>query len=263
MTGVDHKGHRVQTCGPFACVPLAVSANLCPMPHINKQQPEPIQRIPEGAVEVHHAFHTIQGEGPFAGTPAVFLRLAGCNLQCPWCDTEYTSQRKLTMPSKVVELVISKAERRTGLVVVTGGEPLRQNIGPMCVALLRAGWLVQVETNGTLYDKDLPYDHNNFWIVCSPKMPRINPNLMPHIDALKYVLEDGHVDPNDGLPSSTLGGQLGVGRPNDTFRGIIYVQPLDVQDDGANALNTAAAVASSLTFGHRLCIQTHKLCGLE
>ena len=53
----------------------------------NGQPIEKVQRTFDGTLEVHSIFKTIQGEGPFCGTPAVFIRLAGCNLQCPWCDT--------------------------------------------------------------------------------------------------------------------------------------------------------------------------------
>ena len=60
---------------------------------INIQPIEKRELSVDGSVQVHSIFYTLQGEGPFSGQPAVFVRLAGCNLQCPACDTDYTSRR--------------------------------------------------------------------------------------------------------------------------------------------------------------------------
>lgn len=233
-------------------------------------------RIPEGAVEVHSIFYTIQGEGPFAGTPSVFVRLSGCNLQCPWCDTDYTSSRQLMVPDQVFEQVadllptvdlLSNGNRP--LVVITGGEPFRQNLGPLVKTLFHAGYRVQIETNGTLYDPHFPF--NLATIVCSPKTPKVNSQLEPHLAALKYVLNADHVA-EDGLPSHTMGANWAVHRPGPEFRGEVYVQALDETPADrdtdeflswpANRANLAAAVASALLHGYRLCIQTHKLTGV-
>jgi len=81
----------------------------------------------EGRLNVVKVWSTIQGEGPFTGTPAVFVRLAGCNLQCPLCDTNYTTNRKLRSAEEVADLVQSE-HSKTSLVVLTGGEPFRQNV---------------------------------------------------------------------------------------------------------------------------------------
>lgn len=236
---------------------------------MNQQSPEPVQRIPEGFLELHHLFPTIQGEGPFAGTPAIFVRLAGCNLQCPWCDTDYTSRRELVGPTQLVgriNCLLSPAR----LVVITGGEPFRQNLGPLVRALAEDGYLVQIETNGTLYDPAFPYELAT--VVCSPKTPKVHPKLVPHIAALKYVLDADHVDPSDGLPASTMGADWRVFRPGSDYKGEVYVQPLDVSgnlvgswfvSEPDNVRHTAAAVASAVKYGYRLCIQTHKLTGLE
>src|SRR4051812_43477144 len=97
-------------------------------------------------LEVIQVFDTWQGEGPFAGTPAVFIRLAGCNLQCSFCDTLYTG-----LTRQVVQIYTLLAQvqsfRKKGLVVLTGGEPFRQNIGPLCRTLITHGYFVQIETN--------------------------------------------------------------------------------------------------------------------
>lgn len=248
----------------------------------NQQPPERRARRIDGHLDVHSIFNTIQGEGPFAGSPAVFIRLAGCNLQCPWCDTEYTDRRTLLSPSQLVEAVqelrpsAPRHERRRAapdhalpLVVITGGEPFRQSMEAFVRAAFRAGYRVQVETNGTLFDPDFPYQMAT--IVCSPKTPKVNANLEQHIAALKYILQSGHVA-EDGLPADTMGETWSVHKPTEAFTGEVYVQPLDESGNGdalafttnpANVANLAAAVQSALKHGYRLCIQTHKLSGVE
>ena len=219
-------------------------------------------------LDLHSVFYTIQGEGPFAGHPAVFVRLAGCNLQCPMCDTDYTSERCTidahTLAAKChhhlaasPRWVLSKA-----LVVITGGEPFRQNIREFVTHLLNEGFLVQIETNGTLY-QDLPWCED-LTIVCSPKTGAINKNLLPHINAFKYVLDAGSVSPFDGLPTEALGHPNSgrVARPPVGFSGIIYLQPID--DHGGTFMtdHLAACVKSCMTHRYTLGLQLHKLIHL-
>jgi 7-carboxy-7-deazaguanine synthase len=101
---------------------------------------------------------TIQGEGPSAGTPAMFIRTSGCNLECrPWCDTPYTWDRaRFDLPAErtrrsVAELAAWAAARPEPLVVLTGGEPLMQQraLIPLANALVAIGKRVEIETNGT------------------------------------------------------------------------------------------------------------------
>jgi organic radical activating enzyme len=166
---------------------------------INTQKREAVLKDKK-VLEVCDVWRTIQGEGPFAGLPAVFVRLAGCNLNCPACDTDYTSNRMSIRPEQLVERIQYK--QTGGLVVFTGGEPLRQNIGIATKLLYRLGYTVQIETNGMLYRDDMEY--NGLTIVCSPKSPIIHEKLQPLIRAVKYVVQAGFVDV-DGLPTRTLG----------------------------------------------------------
>ena len=197
---------------------------------INKQPIEKQTLDPSGTLVVHSVFRTIQGEGPFTGMPAVFVRLQGCNLQCPLCDTDYTSKRSRIGPAMLLDL-IKEMDVPTRLVVLTGGEPMRQNIGSAVYDLVEAGYTVQLETNGTLFIEDLPYHHPRFKIVCSPKAGRINARLAPLIDALKYVLHADDVD-TDGLPRRALmhAAAPRVARPPVGFKGTVYLQPVDEQD---------------------------------
>jgi organic radical activating enzyme len=214
-------------------------------------------------LEIVNVWDTMQGEGPYAGTPAMFVRLAGCNLQCGFCDTDYTTDRKRLHINEIVNQ-IEATRPPPHLVVITGGEPFRQNIGPFVSLLRREGYLVQIETNGTLFRPEIN-DHlyRNMVIVCSPKAPNVHHNLQEHVTALKYVLSADSVNPHDGLPARVLGSRYSIARPWPTFNGSIYVQPEDHQDLVRNKANVDAAVASCMKFGYRLCLQLHKIVGLE
>ena len=236
----------------------------------NNQTDETLVNNPS-LLEVHSIFYTIQGEGPYAGHPAVFVRLAGCNLQCPGCDTDYTSNRETLTPNQIVDRILKAMspnwdpEITSGpIVVITGGEPFRQNLTQLLELLVnRWAFTVQVETNGLLpFPETMP---ESVVIVCSPKTSNINRRNIRRINALKYVIHHAHVNPNDGLPLTALhhsnSGQ--VYRPLDGYMGKIYVQPMDEKDEEKNKLNRQAAVESCLKFGYVLQLQIHKIIGVE
>jgi 7-carboxy-7-deazaguanine synthase len=226
---------------------------------VNLQEPEKPEHEQKAKVDIQDIYLTIQGEGPFHGEAAIFIRMAGCNFQCPGCDTDYTSTRTKMNPHEVVK----KCQQigKGYLVVLTGGEPFRQNITLMVKHLLRSGYRVQIETNGTLYLEGFPYHHLNVFIVCSPKAG-INPKLP--VDYYKYVIDADHVDETDGLPSSVLGLEGRPGRPfEDQWGNVpIYIQPMDSDDLEVTKKNISAAIDSVLKFRYRLCLQSHKLIGL-
>jgi organic radical activating enzyme/5-methylcytosine-specific restriction endonuclease McrA len=186
------------------------------------------------------------------------------------CDTEYTAKRELMTPTEVVHSVQYTSTKPRRLVVITGGEPFRQNISQMVQALFMAGHLVQIETNGTIAPiaNDSPWGmypeerRKRVCVVCSPKTPKLADGMWQYIDAVKYVVAWDKVDV-DGLPLSSVGPQYGrPARPPVEWKGEIFVQPLDEEDKINARFNTQQAVKSCLRFGHRLCIQTHKLCNL-
>ena len=231
---------------------------------LNIQPVEPVVKVSD-QVQVHSIFSTIQGEGPFAGCRAIFVRLAGCNLQCPMCDTEYTEGRQAYSVPMLLDEIRDLTYPIPNLIVLTGGEPLRQPVAPFVEALLDAGFRVQVETNGTIF-RELPFDHPRFTVVCSPKMHYVHPKLIDHIDALKYVATAASLDPADGLPRTALDHPLHnkkLFRPHADWAGEVYLQPVDEQDEKANQKNLQAVVASCQKHGHRLCLQVHKIIGLE
>jgi 7-carboxy-7-deazaguanine synthase len=202
-------------------------------------------------LNVVEIFATLQGEGPFVGQPSVFVRLGGCNLACGFCDTEFEQFEEMELAS-VVDRVQQLGGTTHDLVVITGGEPLRQNIAPLCEALLAMGLRVQIETNGTLW-RELP---NGVNIVCSPKISDgkyhpLRPDLLARVDALKFIVSADDADYH------TVGevGQAGTTIP-------VYVQPMDAYDPVKNTANAAHALALAQAHGYRLSMQMHKLWGI-
>lgn len=230
---------------------------------LNVQPVAPVKRSASGDLEVKEVFLTIQGEGPYSGSAAVFLRLAGCNLKCPQCDTDYSYPAHIQSPSTILDRAqeLWRGPDNKKLLVITGGEPFRQNIAPLTRLMASNRWQVQIETNGTLYDDDFPYVSDMVTIVCSPKTPRLNLDLVPHVSAYKYVLTADAVSELDGLPLSVLGMKMLVARP-DRPSAPVFLQPADVGDPDQNAKNVQACIDSALKHGHTFGLQLHKLIGL-
>ncbi|MEN3046618.1 MAG: 7-carboxy-7-deazaguanine synthase QueE [Candidatus Hydrothermales bacterium] len=105
------------------------------------------------SLPVVEIFKSIQGEGPFSGTPSVFLRLAFCNLRCTWCDSDYTWKGKVEFMWKSLdelkEKILSYGIKH---LIVTGGEPLlwEKRFFPLIEDLLNINFDIEVETNGTI-----------------------------------------------------------------------------------------------------------------
>ena len=109
-------------------------------------------------------FESLQGEGRNMGRPCVFLRFAGCNLKCPWCDTDVQKRFSASLEDILKEL----GQYRAKSVILTGGEPTIQEGMPELVAALKAkGYWIGVETNGT---RDADWLGFVDYVACSPKM---------------------------------------------------------------------------------------------
>ncbi|MDD7319312.1 MAG: radical SAM protein [Prevotella sp.] len=153
---------------------------------------------------VNDIFSSLQGEGHNTGCAAVFVRFAGCNLRCSFCDTEFDGYREMTAE----EIVESIAGGTTRFVVLTGGEPSLQVDDALVDALHDAGFWIAMETNGT----HLP-PRGIDWLTVSPKIPFANlrnaaaratfTEVMERADEIKIVF-DGVQDPNAFLPPSLL-----------------------------------------------------------
>lgn len=233
---------------------------------LNNQKPEPAKHGDGAYLDIQEIFPTIQGEGPYIGHPAVFVRLAGCNIQCPGCDTDYTSRRRMMAMADVVDSILDSSKNgRIRLIVITGGEPLRQNIGPLIRAIRRSRFRVQIETNGIICPDDVAEMilEPNLKLVVSPKTSKIHPFIARHAHAFKYVLQADAID-EDGLPSLALGHKAKprVARPDQGWIGPIYLNPMDEQDDGKNERNMQAVLTSCMKHGYLAGIQAHKIWNL-
>lgn len=132
-------------------------------------------------MKVVEMFASIQGEGAFLGVPVVFIRLAGCNLNCPWCDTEWTKGDIKTIDDVRDEL---NKYPKIKTVVITGGEPtIHPGFETLCKNLHLWGYKVNIETNGTIQTTHQYVD----WITCSPKEDG-DYQFNPDADEIKLVV---------------------------------------------------------------------------
>lgn len=141
------------------------------------------------AYRINEIFYSIQGEGARVGTPAVFIRFADCNLGykvCPWCDTDWTTGKKMTVNEIVAEFM--HLAPTCSNVILTGGEPLRQYDQELYDGLrLSDVTCIAVETNGSVEAK-AELD----WVTCSPKVaPQVVARVWPKgVSEFKYVVTD-------------------------------------------------------------------------
>ena len=220
----------------------------------NTQAPEKKTTNLGAILDVIDIWRTVQGEAIHAGRPAVFVRLSGCQLMCPMCDTNYTEGRHLVSVPGILNSILETGHK-DDLIVITGGEPFRQEIGVLCKHLNDWNRDVQIETNGGIF-RECAYTTD---VVCSPKTSKIAPETAEFVDAWKYVVEAGKVD-TDGLPLSALGMKQVPAKPTNDKP--VYIQPLDSQNHEINLANQKAAVESCMEHGYRLCLQVHKIVGL-
>jgi len=232
---------------------------------------QPLTKInhADSYLRLHSIFYTIQGEGPFAGCPALFVRLQGCNLRCHWCDTEYSVMKDEYTAEHLHDIVMEEIKKNfrnasLSLVVLTGGEPLAQNVAPFIKMLLDNGVTVQVETNGTTCPPDLPWDRHGLHVVVSPKTGTVDKEFNRHKVCWKYVLKAGHTNGTDGLPtvSTQVANKImAIARPpGNTLLENVYVSPCD---DETFEENMAEVVRVALKYGYKVSLQTHKILGVE
>ena len=166
----------------------------------------PILRISE-------IFYSLQGEGYHAGTPAVFIRGAGCNLACAFCDTDFSLKARRA-PHEILEEIAQFPSR---FVVLTGGEPTIQAEGFRALTSLlhENGYTVTMETNGTSLDT-LGVD----WVTVSPKMSQGGAWVLRTGNELKLVyegqelgfFEDSRFEHYFLQPKEIRTGQFGAGK---------------------------------------------------
>lgn len=184
---------------------------------------------------VNDIFYSIQGEGRNTGRAAAFIRFAGCNLKCPFCDTDFTEYAEMS-DEQIVSRVLKYPTR---FVVLTGGEPTLHVDSRLTSLLHEAGFTIAMESNGTREPAE-----GIDWLTCSPK---IKPGIT-RCDELKCIFDGNPAHVSDhGITASYY-----------------YLQPCDVGNGQRNAEITAACIEYIKEHPQwRLSLQTHKLIGFK
>ncbi len=187
---------------------------------------------------VNEIFYSIQGEGEFAGAPAVFVRFSGCNLACPWCDTDHSHGED--MPRDELEDAVKKllAGHDGAIIVLTGGEPALQlhDDEPLFQGFAR---FLCIETNGTQ-----PVPGWIDWITVSPKN-ELSP-IVPRPNELKFVFEPEHIPYYLSMQEADC---------------ILNIQPLARKDGASNLREAVDFVLAHPRF--KLSVQLHKMIGVR
>lgn len=137
---------------------------------------------------VMERFLTVQGEGAHAGRTAWFIRLGGCDVGCVWCDVKESWDVNAHPKVALSELVQEAADSGAPICVITGGEPLMHDCGPLTAALRDAGIRVHLETSGAH-----PLTGTWDWITLSPKkFKKALQDIFPRADELKVVVVNLH-----------------------------------------------------------------------
>ena len=187
-------------------------------------------------------FESLQGEGRNTGRPCVFVRFAGCNLRCSWCDTDFSRRFELSLGDLVKEV----SGHRPRSVILTGGEPTEQDGMPELVAALKeAGFWIAVETNGTNDAEWLAFVD---YVACSPKAEFPDSLRLARADEVRVVASSEDVADFCRAVRSRIDATD------------YYVSPCDRGGDIDFA--TAKAVLARLD-GWSLSVQLHKILGFR
>lgn len=219
---------------------------------------------------INEIFETIQGEGTFTGAPSIFIRLQGCPVGCPWCDTQHTWETRAgdevsidTMMAKIsptsqwaamtaediVALIIARGYQARH-VVITGGEPAMFDLLPLGEALEQHGLRLQIETSGTFALQVTEAT----WVTVSPKldMPggyHVRADAMARANEIKHpIAMQKHVDALDAL--------LAQYPPRHDVQ--ICLQPISQRPRA-----TELAMRTCIQRNWRLSVQLHKYLNIE
>ena len=184
---------------------------------------------------VNDIFYSLQGEGRNTGRAAIFIRFAGCNLKCPFCDTDFAQYEEMS-DEDILNRIKSYPSR---FVVLTGGEPSLQVDRQLVDLLHKHGYELAMETNGTH-----PIVDGIDWITCSPK----GNTQIKRCNELKCIFEETTLEPDD----------------HEIIAEYKYLQPCDVQDAERNAQIVKRCFDYILQHPEwRMSLQTHKLVGFK
>ena len=205
------------------------------------------------AYRVNEIFYSLQGEGYHTGRAAVFIRFAGCNLRCSFCDTEFDTFREMSAEQILLAVAACAGSPvPKPMVVLTGGEPTLQVDEALIEHLHTHGYKVAMESNGTH-----PAPKNLDWLTVSPK------------ESVKWLRHDSGKTPDeikiifDENTNPLLEVAHFIGRPA-ASNTLFYLQPCDTGDAERNKAIVQACVAYIKAHPlWRLSLQTHKLIGIE
>ncbi len=218
---------------------------------------------------VNEIFETIQGEGSYTGTPAIFIRLQGCPVGCSWCDTKHTWDVEpanlilLTQTSRKTQdsdtygnasaaelLSLLQAEGyRARHVVLTGGEPCMYDLTPLCELLHANSFSTQIETSGT-FDIKAP---DSTWVTVSPKV-----NMKGGYEVLTSALERANEIKHPVAMEKHIEDLKQLLARIDTAGKLVYLQPISQK-----AKATRLAIDMCKTYNWRLSVQVHKYLGIN
>ncbi len=206
------------------------------------------------SLAVVETFHSLQGEGLHAGRSAFFIRLAGCTVGCPWCDTKH-SWPETAHPHRPISELATEARQAAAagaaFVVISGGEPLQQPLDPLCEALSAAGLPLHLETSGVGC-----WSGRFDWITLSPKR-----HAPPSGEALAACAELKVVvhEPADLEFATAMALAAGAARQADAPSPALLLQP---------GWNSGRGQELALAFvrrhpSWRLSLQSHKWLGVR
>ncbi|MGY0561966.1 MAG: 7-carboxy-7-deazaguanine synthase QueE [Paraglaciecola chathamensis] len=222
--------------------------------------------------KINEVFESLQGEGAHTGVPSIFIRLQGCPVGCPWCDTKHTWEIDLNLkveasvvmaqnvdteqwfehtPKQLLDLFTQHGYTASNI-ILTGGEPCMYDLTDLSSVLIENGYSVQIETSGT-------YEimaHPDTWVTVSPKV-----NMPGKRDVLKSALlraneikhpvaMEKHIEELDQVLTLLEG--------SNTTKPLIYLQPISQQKRA-----TELCIKTCIARNWRLSLQTHKFIGIE
>lgn len=192
--------------------------------------------------KVNEIFYSLQGEGRWMGRPAVFVRMSGCNLKCPFCDTDFRGYKEMSADDILSRCLEEGGECR--FIVLTGGEPSLQVDEQLIATLHQAGYYLSMETNGT---HAIPEGID--WVTCSPKVDFTEGGelVVRKVDELKLIFDGEHEVSDHGIACA--------------FR---YLQPCDVGNDSRNYLILSECIKYIKAHPEwQLSVQMHKIVGIR
>jgi len=191
--------------------------------------------------KVNEIFYSLEGEGFFSGVAAIFIRLAGCTMGCPWCDTKYAQKTNYNLTAEQILKKIAVYPCKT--VVLTGGEPTEQNLTALLKLLKQNKYQIHLETNGAnLIDTKL-FD----FCTVSPKA-YVNAKMLKKADAVKYITD-----------TKTTLAEIESLEEKTSKKTLFYLQPKNNSKENIKQCLKLIKQKSNL----RLSVQLHKFLNIK